>query len=147
MLIWISPYEYHLIIFHTWSWTDLQYGVKLDLEFEVRLWLDNGPLEGFLQGLYTSLSCLTQLGDTHVLSLTPQSLVLSLVHLRTAKTDRASFSCLVAEGPESNTYATRTPWITNAARALTVFSYPIMIRMHLATWRYWGVNIGLHCYL
>lgn len=41
-----------------------------------------------------SLSCLTQLGNTHVLSFTPQSLVLSLVYLLKAKTDQASSQAL-----------------------------------------------------
>lgn len=155
-----------------WNLTDLQYGVKLDLEFEVRLWFDNGPLEGFLQGLYMSFSCLTQLGDTHVLSFTPHSLILSLVHLLKAKTDQTSSYWLSTRVSESNTYATRTRYVrakTSTPSALIMhwhpwpcsFSNPIMVRQWLSTWRkknnqsgyfclaawLWWVNRGLHCHL
>lgn len=58
--------------------------VELSLELKIRLGLDNDPLKSLLQSLHTCLCFLTKLSDTLVLPLAPQTLLLCLVHLKTA---------------------------------------------------------------
>lgn len=59
----------------------LQYVVELGLELKVRFGFHDHSFKGLLQHLNSSLSLLTGMGDSHVLPLTAESLLLSFVHL------------------------------------------------------------------
>lgn len=55
--------------------------IKLSLEFKVRLGFQDDLLQGFLEGLDSSLGVLAELCDSLVLSLAAEALLLCLVHL------------------------------------------------------------------
>lgn len=59
----------------------LQYVVELGLELKVRFGFHDHSFKGLLQHLNSSLSLLTGMGDSHVLPLAAESLLLGFVHL------------------------------------------------------------------
>lgn len=55
--------------------------IELNLEFKVRFGFEDDLLQGFLEGLDSSLCILAELRDSLVLPLTAEALLLCLVHL------------------------------------------------------------------
>ncbi len=61
--------------------THLENMIELSLEFKVRFGFEDDLLQGFLEGLDSSLCVLAELCDSLVLPLTVEALLLRLVHL------------------------------------------------------------------